>query len=103
VHCSYLACAETAPLGHHIVLETPQKLLANRQAHQHIFRLVIRAARLSKRLAMTKIIFSTRKPDLFRSAFRFEDITYSAAGNSFAFHGIAPEDDFGVQLVFLLA
>ena len=47
--------------------------------------------------------FSTRKPDLFRSTFRFEDITYSAAGNSFAFHGIAPEDDFGVQLVFLRA
>jgi hypothetical protein len=35
------------------------------------------------------------KPNLFLSAFRFEDITYSAAGNSFAFHGIAPEDDFG--------
>ena len=36
------------------------------------------------------------KPNLFLSAFRFEDITYGAAGNSFAFHGIAPEDDFGV-------
>jgi hypothetical protein len=36
------------------------------------------------------------KPNLFLPAFRFEDITYSAAQNSFAFHGIAPEDDFGI-------
>ena len=36
------------------------------------------------------------KPYLFPSAFRFEDVTYSAAGNSFAFYGIAPENDFGV-------
>jgi hypothetical protein len=43
--------------------------------------------------------YPLRLTQLFLSAFRFEDITYSAAGNSFAFHGIAPEDDFGVQLV----
>ena len=36
------------------------------------------------------------KPYLFPSAFRFEDVTYSAAVNSFAFYGIAPENDFGV-------
>jgi len=42
--------------------------------------------------------FSTRhtpKPNLFLSAFRFEHFTHSAARNSFAFHGIASEDDFG--------
>ena len=38
----------------------------------------------------------TPKPNLFLSAFRFEHFTHSAARNSFAFHGIASEDDFGV-------
>jgi hypothetical protein len=52
---------------------------------------------------MTEIISSTPKRKLFLSAFRFEDITYSAAGNSFAFHGIAAKDDFGVELVCLRA
>jgi hypothetical protein len=42
-------------------------------------------------------------PNLFVSTFRFEDITYGATGNSFALHGIAAEDDFGVQLVGLWA
>ena len=46
-------------------------------------------------------VVSTRKPELFCSTFRFEDIPYSAAGNNFALHGIAPEDNFGVQLVCL--
>jgi hypothetical protein len=55
-----------------------------------------------RRPAMTPInILYILQPKLFRSAFRFEDITYSAAGNNFALHGIAPEDDFGVQLVCL--
>jgi hypothetical protein len=62
---------------------------------------VIRAARLSRRLAMD--YDAPTAPDLFVSAFRFEDITYGATGNSFAFHGITPEDDFGVQLVGLRA
>ena len=38
----------------------------------------------------------TPKPNLFLSTFRFEHFTHSAARNSFAFHGIASEDDFGV-------
>jgi hypothetical protein len=41
------------------------------------------------------------QPNLFLSAFSFDDITYCAAGNSFAFYGIAPEDYFGVQLTLL--
>jgi hypothetical protein len=32
---------------------------------------------------------------LLFSAFRFEKITYRAARNRFAFHGITSEDDFG--------
>jgi hypothetical protein len=55
-----------------------------------------------RRPAMTPInILYILQPKLFRSAFRFEGITYSAAGNNFALHGIAPEYDFGVQLVSL--
>ena len=38
----------------------------------------------------------TPKPNLFLSTFRFEHFTHSAARNSFAFHRIASEDDFGV-------
>jgi hypothetical protein len=34
------------------------------------------------------------QPKLFRSAFCFENITYSTARDNFALHGIAPEDDF---------
>ena len=43
----------------------------------------------------------SRGTQLFVSAFRFQGITYGAAGNGFAVHGFAPEDDFRVQLVFL--
>ena len=55
-----------------------------------------------RRPEMTPInILSILQPKLFRSAFRFEGITYSAARDNFALHGIPPEDDFGVKLVCL--
>jgi hypothetical protein len=52
----------------------------------------------SKRLAPRSLIEASYppKPNLFLSTFRFEHFTHSAARNSFAFHGIASEDDFGV-------
>jgi hypothetical protein len=55
-------------------------------------------ASASKRLAPRRLVEAPYppKPNLFLSAFRFEHFTHSAARNSFAIHGIAPEDDFGV-------
>jgi hypothetical protein len=40
---------------------------------------------------------------LFVQASRFKEIANTAAGNSFAFDGFAPEDDFGVSLNVLAA